>query len=776
MIPRMTGKAPKRTQPSTPETNVAGDFSLKYLLEILFRRKRIFLVPMLLTPVLSLLVSVAIKSSFMSTTTILLGKEDILNPLVRYETAVAMTDYNRLGSFQKILYSRPLIEDTIRKLGLDRPLKNDMELESLVNDIRANIHIIGLASDSFQIGCSAPNPVLARNLVDAISHLFIDKSLQGSRREAMAAVDFIQKELDHYREELDRMEIALQDFRQANAETLQQIVGLGGQLHDYVSKGLDADLELKQERLNEKLLTERLAGEKPMVVAQALFVQNTPYQRQYQELSLHMGNLLATRDRSHPEVQKLQREMDYIKDLLENEKKKNQASETQEVRSPVYQEVSARLEDAHIKIKVLEQKVGEFNRMADETRQKLLAVPQLEKDQTRMEGEVKLTREIYDNLRMKLEQARVSREVEIEQQTSRFTIIDPPLVPLSRYKPIRKTFLLAGIGGGFCLGFMIVFLLEFADPRLVRSGDLTRRLGLPLIGALPKLYRGKAPLILPGWLQKHWERLLAVTERPRWRWVQRVSAVVKAGLGVAFRARRFELPWNVSSGFIVTAARIQQAGASTDPNEEAQDDFIERVRHIGIAVRTAYEPPAPLVLMAASAKPGEGKTLMTANLGVVLASDLKQQVLLVDANLHRPALSALFEAGSAPGLGEVVDGRVALDKAIVATGTPNLSLLPVGKTSEYGEVMFNSAAFGRLLEQARERFAVVLIDTPDLTAHSDGLLVAPQTDGILLISRLYGTKRKVVEAAVRRLPREKIVGVVVNYTEYWIPEWLYRRV
>ena len=770
----MTTKAPKKVQSPKTEMLVAGEFSVRYLAEILFRRKRIFLIPLILTPLLSLVASLLVRPSYMSTTTILLGKEDILNPLVRYETAVAMTDYNRLGSFQKIIYSRPLIEEAIHKLGLDKGLKTDVEIERLVNDIRANIHVIGLATDSFQVGCSAPNPTTAKNLVDTISHLFIDKSLQGSRREAMAAVDFIQKELDHYREELERVEGALQDFRQANAETLQQLVGLGGQLHDYLSKELDAELELKQERLNEKLLSERLTGEKPMVVSQTLFVQNTPYQRQYQELALRMGNLLATRDKAHPEVQKLQREMDYIKALLESEKQKNEASETQQVRSPVYQEVSARQEDSRIKIKVVEQKVTEFHRLAGETRQKLLSVPQLERDQRRMEGEVKLTREISDNLRMKLEQARVSREVEIEQQANRFTIIDPPMVPLARYKPIRKNFIVAGVAGGVCLGFMIVFILEFADPRLVRSGDLTRRLGLSLLGALPKLYREKAPLILPAWLQKPWSRVLAVTERPRWIWSRRAAQLVNTGLGVVFRARRFELPWTVSPGFLVSVERMRQASVSVDPREVALDDFIERVRRIGINTRDAFEAPAPLVLMVASATPGEGKTLMTANLGAVLASDYRQPVLLVDANLHKPDLSALFQADAAPGLGEVLDGRAELDRSIMATATPSLSILPAGKTTEYGEVLFNSAAFDRLLDQVRERFAIVLIEAPNLMAHSDGLVIAPQTDGVILVSRLYATKLKVVEAAIRQLPNDKIVGLVVNYTEYWIPEWLYR--
>ena len=720
----MTPKVPILTPPLAPETRLAGDFSLRYLLEILFRRKRIFFVTLILVPVLSLIISLLVKPSYLSTTTILLGKEDILNPLVRYETAVAMTDNNRLGSFEKIICSRPLIEETIRKLGLDKGLKSDRELERMVDRIRENIYLIGLTADSVQINCSAPDPVQAKDLVETIAHLFIEKSLQGSQRDAMAAVNLIQKELDRYQEDLDCTAGALQAFRQERAEPLQQLAGLGGQLHDDTARVQEVERELNLERLNEKLLTAQPTGEKPMALARLSAVQDTPYQRQYQELSLRMGNLMATRNKSHPEVRRLQREMDYTRELLEN--------------------------DSRIQIKVLEQKVEEFHRLAVETRAKLLAAPLLEREQARLESMVKLTRDICDNLRMKLEQARISREVEIEQQTHRFTIIDPPRVPLARYTPVRKNFVAAGVLGGVCLGFLIVFLLEFSEPRLVRPGDLIGRLGLPLIGVLPRLYRTGGPTSLapPVWLS--------------------------SPLGAVFGARRFVIPPSTPAGFLVSAARVQQEGVSSDPREGALDDFIERVRRVGIASRTAYEVPAGLVWLVASAKPGEGKTLLAANLGVVLASDLKQPVLLVDANLQRPDLSALFESVNAPGLGDVVDGRVALEGALVATATPHLSLLPAGRTTAYAEVLFNSMAFGRLLDQARERFAIVLIEAPDLTACSDGLLIAPQTDGVLLVSRLYATKQKEIEAAVRKLPREKIIGMVANCTEYWIPRWLYR--
>ncbi len=767
------------------EPGSVGDFNLRYLLEILFRRKRAFLVPLVLTPLLSLLLCLLIKPTFMSTTTILLGKEDILNPLVRYETAVAMTESNRLGSFEKIIFSRPLIEDTIHKLALDKEVKSDSQMEALVNRTRKDIHVFELAADSFQIGCTASDPHLAKKMVETVSQLFIEKSLMGSRREAMAAVNLIQKELDHYQQELERTQFALQEFRQTNMETLGQIATLGGQLNDYRAKTLEADLELKQEQLNEKLLSQRLAGEKPMVVAQALYVQNTPYQKQYQELQLRMGNLLSTRDKSHPEVMKLQREMDYITHLLEDEKNKGEASETQEVRSPVYQEVSARLEDTRIKIRVLEQKAAEYQQLQDETRKRLTDAPELEKEQSRMEGDVKLTRELYDTLRLKLEQARVSSEVEMEQQTNRFTIVDPPQAPLSRYKPVRKVYLFGGVLGGVCLGFFLIFLLEFSDPRLVRSEELLRRTGLKQVGVLPKLYRFEEIRKYRAWLWLKQHFPFSLLSRGMGQFCHPeegtqggetipVVGPLRDGLRKTFCAARFILPSDMPPSLIINPERLQRMGEVDADEEEALDDFIERVRSTGIAARNSHDASDRLVWMVTSARAEEGKTVLTANLGMVLASDLKKPIVLVDADMQSPALSGHFGSADLPGMAEVIEGRATLDEALVDLEVPGLSLLPAGRPTEYPEVLYNTAAFRTLMETLRVRFALTVIDAPGLLTNSTGRLIAPQVDGVLLVARLYATKFKPFEAAIQKLPPGKIIGVVFNYAEYWIPDWLYK--
>ncbi len=717
----MAALTPSKHPMRNPETSVAGDFSLRYLLEVFFRRKRVFLAALVLTPILAIVVSLLIRNEYMSSTTILLGKEDILNPLVRYETAVAMTDTNRLGSFQKIVYSRPLLEETIRKLGLIKDMKDDLEMEAAVMNLRKNIRLPSLTNDSFQIACTARNPVVAKNMVETVSQIFIEKSLQGSRREALAAVNLIRQQVDYYRQEIDKTEQSLQQFRQDNLDVLGQADILAGQLKEYRAKELEVQL-------------------------------NVPYQKNYQDMELKMSNLLATRQKSHPEVVKLQREMDSIARLMNNEKK---------------------------------QRIEEFQRLAAETRKKLAQVPVLEKEQARMQNELKLLQELNNALSVKLEHARITSEVEIAQQANRFTIIDPPVIPMRPHKPSRMLFAVGGVVGGICIGMFLVFLLEFTDPRLIRANELLRQTRLRLVGVLPKLYNfGEVePFHLAGRLKHLFlrvvprrlpERLTDVASRLPEALAAPLVQPIGEGVRRIFCAHRFVLPPQVSAGMAAFGARLKRSHWEVRPEEDALDDYLERLRGIAITARDVYADPDGLLWLIISARAGEGKTFLTANLGAVLAGDLKKPVLLIDANLKAPSLSEAFGCRDKPGLADVLEGRASLDQALVALSTPGLTMLPAGVATEDPDVLYNAPAFEELLVMLRERFSFTLMEGPEIMTSSGGQLIAPLTDGILFVARLFSAKRKALETAIRRLPSEKIIGVVFNYFEYWIPDWLYR--
>jgi polysaccharide chain length determinant protein (PEP-CTERM system associated) len=776
------GKIREKFARRQPVDSIAvGDFSLCYLLEVLFRRKWILGLPILLLPIMAISVTFMMQASYMSSSTILLGKGEILNPLVRFETAVSIADWNRLSSFQKIIYSRPVIEQVIQELNLDKDVTTEAEQEWLAEDVRKSVKIMSLTADSFQIGCNARTPELARDMVETITRIFIEKSLAGSRREASVAVSFIQKQVDYYRRELEEQQERMRTFKSKNIDTLRRVPRMNDELEKYRTAIIDLEMVLREHELSHRLLKQRLGGEKPMVVSQALFTQRTPYKGQYQALMMKLGNLLATRDESHPEVKKVKRELDFITKLLAQEKENEAAVDVQKVRSPVYESILARADEAVISIQVYGEKLKTYREMYRDLSEKIVGVPELEREEAQLRSKVDSTRELFDSLKLKLEFARISREVEIEQQSNRFTIVDPPRVPLRRNKPNRKKFAFAGVAGGVSLGFLLVFLLEFTDPRVVRQGQLERMLDRELIGSIPKIHSS------PGT-----QRLLLLN-------LLKNLFFSVPGL---FLAKRFVLPLAMMPDFLLDSQWLNKLNAGKrqdDSNAAAGDDlkdddddelvdgddepmdavcdlplFVEKIRQISFAARSSVTDPEGFLCGITSSVEGEGKTLLAGNLAAIVAHDFKKPVLLIDGHLHHTSLSDRYARPGAPGLAQVVAGEASLSEALVSTDMPLLQVLPAGQCQVDPICLFRSAAFPEFLDSLRQQFSLVLVELPSVKESTESQVMADKMDGLLIMVNMYSTKLRTVHMAVHRLQRDKIIGFVTNGTEYWIPDWLYR--
>ena len=143
------------------------------------------------------------------------------------------------------------------------------------------------------------------------------------------------------------------------------------------------------------------------------------------------------------------------------------------------------------------------------------------------------------------------------------------------------------------------------------------------------------------------------------------------------------------------------------------------------------------VLMVTSAGPGEGKSLVSANLGISLAQD-GRRTLLVGGDLRRPALSKIFDLPAATsGLAEALAGKIRWQDALAATGIPQLDLLPSGRIPEHPAELLGHRAFVDFLAEARGSYAHVIIDAPPVLGVSDALVLLPNVDGVLFVVR-YG--------------------------------------
>jgi len=173
------------------------------------------------------------------------------------------------------------------------------------------------------------------------------------------------------------------------------------------------------------------------------------------------------------------------------------------------------------------------------------------------------------------------------------------------------------------------------------------------------------------------------------------------------------------------------------------------------------------VVALTSATPGDGKTVTSLNLAGALAASRTSRVLLIDADLHRPAVSEyLGLPETSTGLEGLLTGteKPNLSHAVIRLESLNLSVLPAGDAAEpFG--MLASPRFDALIAEARRSYDYILLDTPPVVPLADCRLMERCVDGFILIIAAHKTPRKFLAEAVETLnllERSKVLGVVFN--------------
>jgi protein-tyrosine kinase len=187
----------------------------------------------------------------------------------------------------------------------------------------------------------------------------------------------------------------------------------------------------------------------------------------------------------------------------------------------------------------------------------------------------------------------------------------------------------------------------------------------------------------------------------------------------------------------------------------------EQYRRLAAALHRAQEGSGLKVVMIASAIAAEGKSLTAANLALTLSESYRRKVLLVDADLRRPALHKLFGIDRTEGLFEaleaVEEGPVTLCKL-----SSRLTLLPAGQPTPDPMGGLTSARMRWLLDEARERFDWIIVDTPPIGVLPDANLLAAMVDAALLVIQADATPYHLVQRAADAIGRERVLGAVLN--------------
>jgi capsular exopolysaccharide synthesis family protein len=169
---------------------------------------------------------------------------------------------------------------------------------------------------------------------------------------------------------------------------------------------------------------------------------------------------------------------------------------------------------------------------------------------------------------------------------------------------------------------------------------------------------------------------------------------------------------------------------------------------------------APVVLVA-SAERGDGRTITAANLAAAVATaDPGRQILAIDTDVRRPALHRLFGVAPSPGLAEVVTANAPLGQLAVATAVPNLHVLAAGALPTDATRLLASERFAALVEDARRKFQLVLLDAPPVGDSIETVLLSRVATLAVFVVRAEATPRERVAQALAEIGVP--VGLLLN--------------
>ena len=156
-------------------------------------------------------------------------------------------------------------------------------------------------------------------------------------------------------------------------------------------------------------------------------------------------------------------------------------------------------------------------------------------------------------------------------------------------------------------------------------------------------------------------------------------------------------------------------------------------------------------------------------------SQAGQRVCLLDCDLRRPRIHAVFGRTLEEGVTTVLLDPSRLDTAITETPVPNLSVLPAGPMPPNPADLIHSDAFFRLLETLKSRFDRVVVDSPPVCIVTDAVVLSTRLDATVLVVRARRTRREIARQALRALRDVggNLSGFVLNAVSHHSDKYQY---
>ncbi len=214
------------------------------------------------------------------------------------------------------------------------------------------------------------------------------------------------------------------------------------------------------------------------------------------------------------------------------------------------------------------------------------------------------------------------------------------------------------------------------------------------------------------------------------------------------------------SGGVLAAINLRPELAVVDATRSV---LAEAFRSLYAGLARRMNESGHRVLLVVGAQAGSGATTVLSNVAASFAGS-ERRVLVVDGNFRRPRLAEVFGVAAGPGLGDVLSGAASLEQAVQDCRVEKVSVLTAGSEGHRAVELLTTPRLARIMGEAKQKFDVVLVDSPAAVVAGDWLTLAEHVDATLLVVRAMQEERGLAARLIGQLreARPEHLGVVIN--------------
>ncbi len=602
----------------------------------------------------------------------------------------------------QVLQSPELMTQIVEEL---RVSYGDIDYESLMESLR----IIRIGETKIiEVVYQANDKTKIKAVLDALAKAYLKYSLENRQTNLRQGINFVEKQLPPIQERVNKLQQQLQVFRQ------QQ---------DF----LKPETQAEQIANELKILSEkRVIANQNLVNAYSTFnnLQNqqgalaildgSPV---YQQLILQLRQLEtqiadeSTRFRQNAiPIQNLREKRQKLLPLLEQE--------AQRVLHIKRAEAASELQNMQQQSKIL---AATENNLKKKTEK----LPYINRKYTELITELQVA---TDSLNRFLA-TREKLQIEAAQTQIPWQLIQAPILPEDPISPSIHRNLVLGFVASTIIGIGSGLMLEKLDTRYHSIEAFKENIKLPFLANIPfekTLLGHETQLSLTD---NHIQNTVNVNPLSN-------SQITEVIPHHEIAVEKYSKPSRLSEAF--------------------------RVLHTNIQLLSSDETINSLII--SSAMPGDGKSTVAFHLAQT-ACAMGRRVLLVDADMRRPQAHNLCNLKNLVGLSNLISGNIPLGTVTQQISSMGgLSVITAGPIPPDPTKLLSSLKMKQIMEDLQSKFDLVIYDTPPLVGLADANLIAPQTNGVVLVARIHQTKRSVMMQAVDNLKmaRTNVLGMVIN--------------